>query len=228
MTPPTKVVAQEGEVLHTAVAQRLRSLIVEGSLAPGDRLNERELAERLHVSRTPLREALKTLAADGLVEHVPNRGAQVAHLSEADLTHSFEVLGALEAMSGELACARITDDELAEIRALHFEMRAHHARHDLPAYYRLNTAIHRAINHAARNPVLTETYERLNARLQALRFQSNFDADKWDAAVREHDEMIDALERRDGTRMRRIMIEHVDHKRSAVIAQLRAQREQDR
>jgi DNA-binding GntR family transcriptional regulator len=209
-----------GEVLHLAVAQQLRALIVEGGIAAGQKLNERELAERLQVSRTPLREALKLLTAEGLVEHLPNRGATVVQLSADDVVHAFEVMAALEGLSGELACARITDTEIAELQALNFEMRAHHARRDLSAYYRVNAQIHRAINRAARNPVLAETYERLNARLQALRFRSNFDADKWDVAVREHDAMIEALLARDGKRLRRILVEHLQHKRDVVLAQL--------
>jgi len=210
------------EVLHLAVAQQLRALIVEGSIAPGQKLNERDLAARLQVSRTPLREALKLLTAEGLVEHLPNRGAIVVQLSTDDVAHAFEVMAALEGLSGELACARIGAAEIAELQALNYEMRAHHARRDLPAYYRVNALIHRAINRAARNPVLAQTYDRLNARLQALRFRSNFDAEKWDIAVREHDAMIEALAARDGARLRRILVEHLQHKRDVVLAQLAA------
>ncbi len=222
MTQTATIVSLGNEVLHLAVAHRLRTMIVEGELAAGEKLNERELAERLNVSRTPLREALKLLTAEGLVEHLPNRGAIVLQLSADDVTHAFEVMAALEGLSGELACARITDAELAELSALNYEMRAHHARRDLSAYYRVNAAIHRAINRAARNPVLVQTYDRLNARLQALRFRSNFDGDKWDIAVREHDAMIDALTQRDGPRLRQILIEHLHHKRDIVLTQLQA------
>jgi DNA-binding GntR family transcriptional regulator len=214
--------AVAAEVLHTVVAARLRALIVEGRLAPGARLTERELAERLAVSRTPLREALKLLTAEGLVEHQPNRGALVASLAPADVGHSFEVLAALEGLAGELACARIGEPEIAELRALHFEMRAQHARGDLPAYYRLNAQIHRAINRAAANPVLAESFDRLNARLQALRFRSNLDRHSWDVAVAEHDQMLAALEARDGARLRAILTGHVLNKRDVVIAQMQA------
>lgn len=223
MAQTATVVSLGSEVLHLSVAHRLRAMIVEGELSAGEKLNERELAERLKVSRTPLREALKLLTAEGLVEHLPNRGAIVVQLSADDVTHAFEVMAALEGLSGELACARITEQELAELSALNYEMRAHHARRDLSAYYRVNAAIHRAINRAARNPVLAQTYDRLNARLQALRFRSNFDGDKWDVAVREHDAMIDALARRDGPRLRRILTEHLHHKRDIVLTQLQAQ-----
>jgi DNA-binding GntR family transcriptional regulator len=208
------------EVLHLVVAQRLRALIVEGGIAPGQKLNERELAERLQVSRTPLREALKLLTAEGLVEHLPNRGAIAVKLSADDVAHAFEVMAALEGLSGELACARTSDAEVAELQALNYEMRAHHARRDLSAYYRLNARIHHAINRAARNPVLSEVYDRLNARLQALRFSSNFDTEKWDAAVRDHDAMIEALMARDGARLRRILVSHMQHKLDVVLGHL--------
>src|SRR3954468_18288677 len=92
-----------------AVSARLRDMIVEGVLQPGTRLNERMLCEQLNVSRTPLREAFKTLAVEGLVALQPNRGAVVAQMSEPDIVQTFEVMEALEGMSGELACARATD-----------------------------------------------------------------------------------------------------------------------
>ena len=179
--------------LHEQVAQRLRQMLVEGRIAPGAKLNERELAEVLQVSRTPLREAIKMLAAEGLVELLPNRGAIAISLNETDVRNTFEVMAGLEALSGELAAQRISDDELAEIRAMQFEMMAAYTRRDLPGYYRLNAAIHDAINTAAKNPVLSVTYRQVNARLQALRFKSNQDEEKWGRAVREHEQMIEAL-----------------------------------
>ena len=207
--------------LHEQVAQRLRQMLVENQIAPGAKLNERELSEVLQVSRTPLREAIKMLAAEGLVELLPNRGAIAVELTEADVLNTFEVMAGLEAMSGELAAQRITDAELAEIRATHFEMLAAYTRRDLSAYYRLNSQIHRAINAAAKNPVLTATYNQVNARLQALRFRSNQDEAKWKQAMAEHERMIDALGKRDAPAMRAVLSEHLDHKRDVVVEQLR-------
>ena len=158
-------------VLHQQVGARLRQLIVEGTLEPGRKLNERELAAQLQVSRTPLREAIRMLAAEGLVELLPHRGAVAAQLSAQDVAGTFEVMAGLEGQSGELAAQRIDERELAEIRALQYEMMAAYTRRDLPTYYRFNAAIHDHINLAARNPVLTRTYRTVNARLQALRFR---------------------------------------------------------
>jgi DNA-binding GntR family transcriptional regulator len=207
--------------LPASVAERLRELIIEGDLAAGSRLNERALCDRLGVSRTPLREAFRVLAGEGLIELTPNRGAQVAQLSERDIRESFEVMSALEALSGELACKRITDAEVAEIKALTFEMHACHARRDLPAYYRLNRAIHDRLNVAARNHLLTRTYRTLNLRIQNLRFRSNFDARKWDLAMKDHRAIVDALEARDGARLATILRTHLRLKGDAVLESLR-------
>ncbi|MBK8666188.1 MAG: GntR family transcriptional regulator [Burkholderiales bacterium] len=209
--------------LHDQVGHRLRQMLVEGRIAPGAKLNERELCEALQVSRTPLREAIKTLAAEGLVELLPNRGAIAVQLSETDVIHTFEVMAGLEAQSGELAAQRITDSELAEIKAMHFEMLAAWTRRDLPAYYHLNARIHAAINAAAKNPVLTDTYARVNARLQALRFRSNQNEKKWRHAVEEHEGMIAALQARDPVAMRQVLSSHLANKLSTVLAQLREQ-----
>lgn len=210
--------------LHEQVAHRLRQMLVEGRIAPGAKLNERTLCELLSVSRTPLREAIKMLAAEGLVELLPNRGAIAVALTEADVLDTFEVMAGLEAQSGELAARRITGTELTEIKALHFEMMAAYTRRDLSGYYRLNAQIHQAINTAASNPVLSATYNRVNARLQALRFRSNQDGDKWTAAVREHEQMVAALEARDPQAMRTVLLAHLANKRDVVIAQIREQR----
>ena len=140
---------------------------------------------------------------------------------EEDIRHTFEVMAGLEALSGELAAQRITDQELAEIRALHFEMLAAWTRRDLSNYYRLNAVIHRAINAAAKNPVLSATYDRVNARLHALRFRSNQDEEKWKTAVKEHEQMIEALSKRDTKAMRAVLGTHLNNKLSVVLEQMR-------
>ena len=208
--------------LHDQVVARLRAMLVEGRIAPGAKLNERELCERLGVSRTPLREAIKLLAAEGLIDLLPHRGAVAVQLDEDDIRNAFEVLAQLEGLSGELAAGRVTEPEVAEIRALHYEMLACFERRDLPGYYRINALIHAAINQAARNPVLTKIYRETNARVQSLRFQTNQHEGKWQRAVREHEQMIEALASRDAGALRGILLAHLHAKRDAVLEQLRA------
>ena len=99
-------------------------------------------------------------------------------------------------------------------------MQACHARHDLPEYYRLNRVVHDAITTASRNPLLAEMSHRLNLRIQNLRFRSNLDVGKWNAAIREHQQMVDLLRKRDGEGLARLMRAHLARKAEAVIAML--------
>jgi DNA-binding GntR family transcriptional regulator len=209
--------ARSAATLPGTVALRLREMIIEGRLAAGARLSERALCDQLGVSRTPLREALRLLSGEGLVALHPNRGAHVVSLSAVDIRESFEVMSALEALSGELACRHASATEIAEIRALTFEMLACHARGDLPAYYRINRQIHDGLNAAARNTLLTRTYRTLNLRIQNLRFRSNFDRDKWERAAQEHVEMAAALEARDGPRLAALLRAHLVRTGDAVL-----------
>jgi DNA-binding GntR family transcriptional regulator len=157
------------------------------------------------------------LAADGLVELIANRGAIAVQLSRDDIIHTFDVIANLEGFSGELAAQNISDQTLIELEALQYEMMASYARRDLSSYYRLNLNIHQAINHAANNPVLSQLFSQVNARIEALRFRSNQDGVKWEKAVEEHQEMLDALKARDSVRMRKVMMQHVMNKRDVVI-----------
>jgi DNA-binding GntR family transcriptional regulator len=209
----------ERQRLHDTVVDHLRTFIVEGRLAPGVKLNERKLCETLGISRTPLREALKVLAAEGLIDISPNKGASVSQMSEAEIRETFELMSGLEAFSGELACERITAAEIADIKALHYAMLACRQQNDLSGYYARNQAIHDKINEAARNSALRQTYVSINRRLQALRFRSNFQTPKWDSAIRDHEEMIQALDSRDGRRMATILRAHLLAKRDAVLAE---------
>ncbi|MDB5029058.1 MAG: Transcriptional regulator associated with Tricarboxylic transport, partial [Candidatus Eremiobacteraeota bacterium] len=144
--------------LHEETVSRLRALITDGALRPGSRIDERELCERFGISRTPLREALKVLASEGLVELLPHRGARVSRLSDHELRDAFEIVSALEALAGELACQRITEEQLTAIEAVHATMNGHHKRGELAEYFACNQVIHEAINRAAGNPQLTEMY----------------------------------------------------------------------
>jgi DNA-binding GntR family transcriptional regulator len=190
--------------LHDHVMARLREMLIEGRIEPGAKLNERELSLRLQVSRTPLREAIKLLGAEGLVDLIPNRGAVAVKLTETDILQVFEMLAGLEAMSGELAAQRIGAAQLQEIKALHYEMLACFERDDLSGYYRLNARIHMAINEAAANPLLMKSYKEINARVQSLRFRTNQNKFRCDAAA-----------------MRRVLTEHLLHKRDTVVELLR-------
>lgn len=208
--------------LHEEATDRLRDLIVQGRLAPGERLNERLLTAQLGLSRTPLREAFKVLATEGLVELLPNRGAIVSHMDEVRLGETLAVMGALEALAGELACRHATDAQLNEIRALHYEMLAYHARGDLAGYFKFNQAIHLKIVKYSGNAVLYQTYRQMNGNVRRARYMANLSKERWDAAVREHDDILAALGARDVPRIKVLLSEHLARKLASVLAALPA------
>jgi DNA-binding GntR family transcriptional regulator len=206
--------------LHEHAVDRVRDLIVRGELRPGERLNERMLCEQLGISRTPLREAIKVLASEGLVDLLPNRGAVVTALDTRRLAHALEVMGALEALAGELACRSASDARLSEIRALHAEMLAMYARKDLAGYFRFNQAIHLAIVEASGNPVLATMYRQLNVNARRARYMANLSKERWDAAVREHEQILAALEKRDVPALQRLLRDHLANKLASVLSGL--------
>lgn len=204
--------AREQRLLHETVVERLRDLIVQGELAPETKLNERVLSAQLGISRTPLREAIKYLASEGLVELLPNRGAIVAALKPEKVKEIFAVMGALEGLAGELACANAQEADIVEIRALHYEMLAYHARGDLANYFRCNQAIHMKLLECTGNATLAEVYRGLNAHARRARYIANLSRERWNTAVREHEEILAALVARDGTRLKTLLRDHLAHK----------------
>jgi DNA-binding GntR family transcriptional regulator len=208
--------------LHDELVERLQRLIIEGELTPGEKVPEKELCERFNVSRTPMREALKVLANAGLVTLTPNRGASVTAVTVDDLQEVFPVMGALEALSGELACEKITDAELARVRALHEEMVGHYKAQRLPEYFKTNEAIHIAILNAARNDTLSSQHQMLSARVRRARYLANMTRERWDKAVAEHEDILAALEARDGPRLGNILKKHLKNKLETVSEWLKA------
>ncbi len=232
MTPPQAASVEQADSdggpiarpsLHDQLTGRLRGLIVEGELAPGTRVPERELCDRFQVSRTPLREALKVLASEGLLELTPNRGARVSQLTVQSVEELFPVMGALEALAGELAARRITSEGLAEIRALHYQMVLHYERRELAPYFRLNQQIHEKILEWAGNPTLVTLYRGLAGRIRRARYVANMSQDRWAQAVSEHEEILHALESGDGVALARVLKRHLRNKCETVIEALQSE-----
>ena len=203
--------------LHEEAVDRLRDLIVRGDLAPGTRLNERLLSGQLGISRTPLREAIKLLATEGLVQLLPNRGAVVAPIDAPRLAETLHVMGALESLAGELACRNATQERIEEIRALHRQMLAMHARGDLAGYFHYNQAIHLSLVEASGNTVLANVYRQLNANVRRARYMANLSKERWDEAVREHEEILQALAARNVSVLKRLLKDHLANKLASVL-----------
>jgi len=195
--------------LSDQIANRLRDMIVQNQLSPGDRIRERDVCKELQVSRTPLREALHKLASEGLIDLVPNRGAVITSPSGAEIADMLQVLGVLEAFAGERACEMISDEELGEIKALQYEMLAAFSRGDRLTYFKLNQRIHLSVVKAARSDTLLSMHTRLNARLYRIRYQSNLKNERWGSALEEHDNIMAALEQRDSEKLSTLLRQHL-------------------
>ena len=204
-------------MLHDEVVSRVRDMLLEGEIPPGARIPERLLCAKLGVSRTPLREALKVLGAEGLVLLLPNRGSRAAKVTAKDIQDLFEICQGLEALAGELAAGRITDDELTGISGLHEEMVGHYRSGDLGQYYRCNRRIHEAIVMAAHNPTLVSLYESVTARIRRARYVTPMTPLRWKAAIAEHEAILNALVRHDGIGLAHILRTHLRHKQEEVI-----------
>jgi DNA-binding GntR family transcriptional regulator len=204
--------------LHDEVADRLRELILSGGLEPKSRVNELELCERFGTSRTPLREAIKILSAEGLVELLPNRGARVASLSAAEIDEMVQVVAGLEAVAAELACKRAGDDEIDVISADTEAMEKAYQARDEQAYFTLNRAIHEGLMAAARNRTLSALYANLSSRIQRMRYTAHKTDAQWDRAMAEHREMVRLLKAREGEKLGVLMKEHIRGKAEVIAA----------
>jgi len=211
---------RKGDLHHNAVSM-LRDMIVSGALAPGERLNERELCEQLQVSRTPVREALKTLTQEGLLHSLPNRSPVVAPLDAAETAALVDVVAAIEALAGELAARRVSDAQVAELGILHYTMLRHHAQDELPDYFEANKAFHRRIVALADNPVLLWVWDLLALRVDRARYASNLWPTRWREATHEHAHILDRFTARDAQGVADAMRQHVRNGLSVVVTALR-------
>ncbi|GMG84171.1 GntR family transcriptional regulator [Paralimibaculum aggregatum] len=198
----------------------MRREILRGSLAPGAPIKERVLAERMQVSRTPMREAIRILAKEGLVILRPARSPVVADPPMQEIADSIEVLSLLELRSGELACANATSAEIAGIRALNDRFAAAYDHTDMLDLFEIDMGFHRAIAHASHNPVLAEIYEALLARLWRARYLSARQRRNRDRVLRQHCAIVEGLERRDVDQVRREIAAHLQGLMDNIVAHI--------
>lgn len=196
--------------LHDAIVSRVRDMIVEGTLESGSRIHEGNLGRELGVSRTPLREALKFLASEGLIELAPGRGAMVRRFTAKDIHDSLVVIGDLEALAGRLACSHATDEQIREVRDLHDRMIAYYKSGERLLYFKCNQDIHSAVVRISGNDALVYVHGIMQARIRRIRYLGHEGPDKWAAAVADHQEIIAGLETRDPERLSRALAGHMD------------------
>jgi len=197
-----------GRSLHEEVADRVREMILEGALPPGRVIPEIRLCSDLRISRTPLREALKVLAAEGLVKLVQNRGAVVTEVSVEEIVELFEIMAPLEELVGALAATRMSEADIAAIEAKHRHMVGFHRKGRRSDYFSTNQAIHLRFAELSGNAILFAAYANYAGRIRRARYLANLSDARWAESVREHEQFMAALRSRDAALFGSLLREH--------------------
>ncbi len=207
----------EGEIkpsqrrsLSEETADKLRELILLEKLPPGMHIPERDLAEVLGISRTPMREALRILESEGLVDHTPTRRSRVANPSVDELAQSMTVLATLEALAGELACQHASDSQIAAIAALNRQMVEKSETMRSIDFFKTDMEFHAGIVAASGNAALVDTHAKYNARLWRARFLSSRRKLGRATTLQQHQDITRALETRDVSAAAAAMRAHIE------------------
>ncbi len=195
--------------LAERIADELRDLVLLEKLAPGSTIPERETAEALGVSRTPLRESLRILASEGLVDIAPNRAPRVANPSLEELASLLEVLGSLESLAGELACIHASDEAIEQLIKLEQEMQDSSDSSEPLAFFQLDMQFHHQIVMASGNEPLMQVHQTFNARLWRARFISSRQRVNRPGTLKQHSSIVKALQKRDADRCSHALKAHL-------------------
>jgi DNA-binding GntR family transcriptional regulator len=203
--------------LHREVASKLLEMIRKGVLVRGQRLIESEICAQIGVSRTPLREALRVLESEGLVELFPHKGVFIRQPSMREIQEMFEVMSALEGMCARMAAEKMTAAGWRKVQRLHQKLEIHYAEGDREKYIAVNQVFHAFVQELAGNRVLDEVVANLREKVALYRHQQIYEDKRFDESMREHREILDALHRRDPDAAERRMKRHLDLQCRALI-----------
>lgn len=201
----------------------LENAILTGELKPRERLVEQELAARLGMSRTPIREALRRLEERGLVRILPHRGAVVADISPVEIENIYAVRCHVESLAARLAAERITPQTIEQVRDLESAQSSRSAGRNIRALMHANDAFHDTIYGATGNPCLLEVIQQLRRQVHPVRFSAWSQPDRIERSLTEHREMVEVLRRRDGAGLAELTQRHLAVAKDAYLASLAAQ-----
>ena len=215
--PKFNVTMNEYLPLRDVVFNTLRQAILRGELKPGERLMEIQLANKLGVSRTPIREALRKLELEGLVNMVPRKGAEVADITEKSLRDVLEVRKALEELSVQLACEKITEEEIEELKRVAERFKDTLNDQDVTKIAEADVAFHDVIYTATDNQKLILLLNNLREQMYRYRVEYLKKEEAYPQLIAEHEELIDNISKRNKEEATRIMCEHIDNQVATVI-----------
>lgn len=212
--------------LRDVVFNTLRQAILTGELKPGERLMEIHLADKLGVSRTPIREAIRKLELEGLVTMIPRRGAEVAQITEKSMNDVLEVRRALDALCVELACERITEEGLVTLKAACDEFEAAIRTGEVKKIAQADVALHDIIVQATGNRRLIQLVNNLAEQMYRYRFEYIKDISQHEMLVEEHRIIYESILNKDKETAAQAARTHIDNQEKAIIRQIRLDRQQ--
>ena len=221
MTNHFEVNMDEYLPLRDVVFKTLRQAILKGELEPGERLMEIQLAERLGVSRTPIREAIRKLELEGLVLMIPRKGAEVAKISENNLRDVLEVRRSLEELAIDLACQRITEEELAQLNQAEVDFKAAIENGDAMQIAQTDENFHEIIYNSTKNQKLVQILNNLREQMYRYRVEYLKNPDVHEQLIQEHEEIVYHIKRREKAEATAVTCQHIDNQVSAVTDKIR-------
>ena len=221
-----KVNMNEYLPLRDVVFNTLRQAIRKGELAPGERLMEIQLAEKLGVSRTPIREAIRKLELEGLVLMIPRKGAEVAKISEKSLRDVLEVRRSLEELAIELACQRMSEDDMAELERMQGNFKSAIDRGEAMSIAQSDEQYHDVIYQGTRNDKLVQMLGNLREQMYRYRLEYIKDEDKRQVLLVEHEHILNALKNRNIAEAKKAAREHIDNQEITVSRNIKEQEQE--
>ena len=209
--------------LRDVVFHTLREAILKGELKPGERLMELQLASKLGVSRTPIREAIRMLEQEGLAVTIPRRGAEVARMTEKDMKDVLQIREVLDELAVRLACDNITKEEIKELEKQMLQFENSTKQGDIKKIAEADVAFHDTIYHAAGNAKLVTMLDNMREQIYRYRVEYLKEGETRDVLVKEHEELTKAIRERDVERAKQLSFQHIENQRMAIMRSIEAE-----
>jgi DNA-binding GntR family transcriptional regulator len=203
--------------LHEQVAQNINEMIRKGELRRGQKINETRLCELMGVSRTPIREALRTLNTQGIIDLVPHKGAFVSQFSIQEINDMFEVMSMLEGMCARLAVKKMAAADLKKIERLHEKLEHHYRKKDHKSYLEINEILHVLLQKLTGNKTLNEVANGLRQKILLFRHKQLYEPERFDRSIQEHRDLLDAFRKKDSRLAEKVMKKHLIQQCKALV-----------
>ena len=197
------------KTLHQVVADQMREMIRGGTLALGQKINEKRLCDSMGVSRTPVREAIRILHSEGLIDLVPNRGAFVSQPCIEEINDMFQVMSVLEGMCARLATERMTPGDFQRVASIHQELERHFLERNHESYLDVNQRFHVLVQALSGNKVLHDVINGLRRKILLYRHKQLYQPKRFESSIQEHRDLLEAFRRRDAARAETFMKRHL-------------------